>query len=245
MISMNLRTLLTFAGLTATLPFAFALEGPGEATAVAKTDSYPLTTCVVSGDKLGEDGPPVKYTYRQAGQPDRVIEFCCKDCIADFEKDPAKYLAKLDAAAAHPTAMAMKMSTAAAPNDAMANCCSSDGNDACCEIVKAYLPVADALAADDLARAQSAAATLAKQADSDGLKTIYQPALALVHAADLSAARQAFKTLSSEVAPLVENNKDYVVMHCPMAKADWVQTGTTVHNPYYGKAMLSCGMPKK
>ncbi len=56
--------------------------------------------CVVSGDKLGEMGKPVEYLYKQAGKPDRVIQLCCKDCIADFEKSPAKYLAKLDAAEA-------------------------------------------------------------------------------------------------------------------------------------------------
>jgi len=61
--------------------------------------SYPLKTCVVSGDKLDEMGDTVRYTYKQAGKPDRVVFFCCKDCVKDFEKDPAKYVAKLDAAA--------------------------------------------------------------------------------------------------------------------------------------------------
>ncbi len=74
---------------------AFAADSKPAAPAPA----YPLTTCVVSGDKLGEMGKPVEYTCKQAGQPDRLILLCCKDCIADFEKEPAKYLAKLDAAA--------------------------------------------------------------------------------------------------------------------------------------------------
>jgi hypothetical protein len=63
---------------------------------------YPLTTCVVSGDKLGGDmGDPVDYVYKQSGKPDRLIRFCCKDCIKDFEKDPAQYVKKLDEAAAN------------------------------------------------------------------------------------------------------------------------------------------------
>ena len=68
----------------------------------AATDPTPAhaETCVVSGDKLGEMGKPVEYLYKQAGKPDRVIQLCCKDCIADFEKAPAKYLAQLDSAAA-------------------------------------------------------------------------------------------------------------------------------------------------
>ena len=66
--------------------------------------AYPLTTCVVSGDKLGGDmGAPVDYVYKEKGKPDRLVRFCCKDCIADFEKEPAKYLKKLDEAAAGKT----------------------------------------------------------------------------------------------------------------------------------------------
>ena len=57
--------------------------------------------CPVSGEKVGGSmGKPVEYAYKQAGKPDRLVFFCCKDCIRDFEKEPAKYLAKLDAAAA-------------------------------------------------------------------------------------------------------------------------------------------------
>ena len=63
---------------------------------------YPLTTCVVSGDSLNdpEMGTPVDFVYKQEGQPDRLLKFCCKPCIGKFKKDPAKYLAKLDAAEA-------------------------------------------------------------------------------------------------------------------------------------------------
>jgi len=59
-----------------------------------------VETCVVSGDRLGEMGKPFEYTYKEAGKPDRVILLCCKDCVKDFEKEPAKYLKKLDEAAA-------------------------------------------------------------------------------------------------------------------------------------------------
>jgi YHS domain-containing protein len=62
--------------------------------------AYPLTTCVVSGESLDDMGGPVKYTYKEEGKPDREIQFCCKMCVGKFKKDPAKYLAKLDAAEA-------------------------------------------------------------------------------------------------------------------------------------------------
>jgi YHS domain-containing protein len=59
-------------------------------TRAADPTPYPLTTCIVSGDKLGDMGKPVIVDYK--GQQ---VGFCCKSCIDDFEKDPSKYLAKL------------------------------------------------------------------------------------------------------------------------------------------------------
>jgi len=64
-------------------------EGHHHGTAAAKP--YPLNTCLVSGEAF-EHGKP--YTFVHEGQE---IKLCCKDCLADFKKDPAKYLAKLNA----------------------------------------------------------------------------------------------------------------------------------------------------
>lgn len=58
--------------------FAFADSG------IPKT--YPLTKCPVSDEKLGEHGKPVKVSD---GGTD--VYLCCKDCVKDFKKDPAKY----------------------------------------------------------------------------------------------------------------------------------------------------------
>lgn len=68
----------------------------------AAKEAYPLQTCVVSGDNLegGDMGGPVDYVYKQDGKPDRLVRFCCKSCVKDFKKDPAKYLAAIDAAVA-------------------------------------------------------------------------------------------------------------------------------------------------
>ena len=74
---------------------AAADPAPATTPAPAATAApYPLDTCVVSGDKLGAMGDFVPYTYEG-----REVRFCCKGCIADFNKDPATYMAKLDAAA--------------------------------------------------------------------------------------------------------------------------------------------------
>ncbi len=59
----------------------------------AKT--YAIDWCVVSGEKLGGMGPAVDYTYKG-----RQIKFCCKSCIKTFEKNPDRFLAKLDSATA-------------------------------------------------------------------------------------------------------------------------------------------------
>ena len=57
----------------------------------AADSSYKLTKCVVSGEDLG-DKP---YTFVHNGQ---TVKLCCKDCLAKFDKDPDKYMAKIDAA---------------------------------------------------------------------------------------------------------------------------------------------------
>ncbi len=52
---------------------------------------YPLKTCVVSGEKLGGDmGKP--YVFVEQGQE---VKLCCKGCLKDFKKEPAKYLKKI------------------------------------------------------------------------------------------------------------------------------------------------------
>ena len=95
-ILLAVRLTVLLVGFSATAAFA-APTTAEPATATTKS-VYPLKTCVVSGGKLGGMGNPVAYVYKQAGQPDREVMFCCKACIRKFEKEPARFLAKLDAA---------------------------------------------------------------------------------------------------------------------------------------------------
>jgi len=60
-------------------------------TAAYAAETYPLTTCVVSGEKLGEMGAPVVTNYKGT-----EVRFCCSGCVKKFNADPDKYLAKLD-----------------------------------------------------------------------------------------------------------------------------------------------------
>lgn len=113
------------------------------------------------------------------------------------------------------------------------------------EILSSYVKVSAALAADDLAAAKTAAEAVADHAGMSGAnKAIAPKATAVAKAKSIDAARDAFKTLSEAVEPLAAGEKGYVVMNCPMKNADWVQTSNDVKNPYFGKAMLTCGGPK-
>ena len=73
---------------------AFAPAGRADDTnAVAAIKPDLLTTCPVSGDKLGADmGKPYDFVYQ--GQE---VKLCCPMCKADFDKAPAKYLKKIRA----------------------------------------------------------------------------------------------------------------------------------------------------
>ena len=95
---------LLFVLLSASASLVFAAAAAPAAPAapdagwLAKSKAeYPLTKCVVSGEDLS-DG--VDYVYKQPGKPDRLVRFCCKDCIKDFNDDPAKFVKLIDEAAA-------------------------------------------------------------------------------------------------------------------------------------------------
>lgn len=68
---------------------------PSAAATQAAVTPYPLKTCIVSDEEFGGDmGDPVVIQYEG-----REIKFCCKSCTKKFNKDPEKYLKKLDEAA--------------------------------------------------------------------------------------------------------------------------------------------------
>jgi hypothetical protein len=69
--------------------------GAASASAEDKKDQkpkpYPLKTCIVADEELGEMGKP--YIFVHEGQE---IKMCCKSCKKDFDKDPKKFLKKLE-----------------------------------------------------------------------------------------------------------------------------------------------------
>jgi YHS domain-containing protein len=55
----------------------------------ASARPYTMDKCLVSGEALE---PGKQYTFVHDGQE---VKLCCKDCLADFNKNPEKYMAKL------------------------------------------------------------------------------------------------------------------------------------------------------
>jgi len=60
-----------------------------------KPKPYPLATCLVLDEKLGGMGEPYVFVYQG-----REIKLCCKSCMKDFNKAPAKYIKKIEEAEA-------------------------------------------------------------------------------------------------------------------------------------------------
>jgi hypothetical protein len=56
---------------------------------------YPLDRCVVSGEALAENGEDISIDFVYNN---RLVRLCCKGCVGDFKAEPARYMAKLDAA---------------------------------------------------------------------------------------------------------------------------------------------------
>ena len=92
------KSLLVVAGLIVggALAFVGCESGHDQSTnsqGAAAAKPYPLKTCIVTDEKLGGHGEP--YAFVHQGQE---IKLCCESCREDFDKEPAKYLSKLNAA---------------------------------------------------------------------------------------------------------------------------------------------------
>ena len=86
------RNFQLFSVVAAVGAFALMAWAPLAAAEDVRGDVYSLDTCSVSGEKLGSMGDPIVQVHEG-----REIRFCCGGCPAIFEKDPARYIAKIDA----------------------------------------------------------------------------------------------------------------------------------------------------
>jgi membrane fusion protein, copper/silver efflux system len=129
----------------------------------------------------------------------------------------------------------------------------------------AYIAAQQALANDDLAGFQTAAADLRASLQRVRIRGVVGEPLGLwrrlqtrlgaggehiVHTDDIEAARATFEHWSHAIFELVDRfghlgTVPYYRAYCPMAfddkGAEWLQIGQTINNPYFGESMLLCG----
>jgi Cu(I)/Ag(I) efflux system membrane fusion protein len=112
-----------------------------------------------------------------------------------------------------------------------------------------YLMIQAALAKDSIKGVDENAKAIAKAVRGDEMKMlspdVATQAETLAKAADLKAAREAFKPLSDSLIKYLADRKAGVGIYheafCPMANASWLQTNNVIINPYLGTSMSSCG----
>ena len=121
-------------------------------------------------------------------------------------------------------------------------------------VLAAYLKVHRALASDSVEGVGEAARELAAAAElhrghggphAEVAGGLLGAAERLGAASTREESRQAFRTLGPPMiayralVPAVAGGT--VVVHCPMANAEWLQMSTEVQNPYHGSEMPRCG----
>lgn len=129
-------------------------------------------------------------------------------------------------------------------------------------ILRSYLNIGDALAADSVDGVQEEAERIKKlTADLDPNEVTGEHAshykdvpaklesasASLVKSKTLGEARAAYKKLSMPMGMWASMSKPegVDVVYCPMAKASWLQKKGPIRNPYHGSEMLRCGQVVK
>lgn len=110
-----------------------------------------------------------------------------------------------------------------------------------------YDRLAQELVKDSLEGVPAAAMALQPLAADVGGEAAKAPAARLAAATTIDDVRAAFAELSELLVPKFLDAKlpGVVGFVCTMKKTRWAQRGETVANPYYGKAMATCGVPIK
>lgn len=117
-------------------------------------------------------------------------------------------------------------------------------------LLTAYLKVQTDLAGDQLQAALADARVVAAEAAKAGQSADKVKATAdkLAAAKEIEAARTAFGDLSDAFIQYVGGKSpggEVKLAYCPMVKKSWLQKGDQIQNPYFGKAMSTCGELKK
>jgi hypothetical protein len=85
------NTLYRCASSSLTFVVILLLVGLVNMTNAADPKPYPLTTCIVSGDKIDPELPSIVHNNQQ-------VRFCCKACVKKFQANPDKFMVRLQGA---------------------------------------------------------------------------------------------------------------------------------------------------
>ncbi|HEX3702883.1 MAG TPA: DUF3347 domain-containing protein [Vicinamibacterales bacterium] len=115
-------------------------------------------------------------------------------------------------------------------------------------IIDPYLKIQAALVEDSTDGIRQNAGDIATAATALGAPAmkIDTAAVQLAAAGELADAREKFGTLSEAIDTYMKGfnlkaPEGVSVAYCPMAEKPWLQQGTVIANPYYGKSMPTCG----
>jgi protein SCO1/2 len=209
-----------------------ALIGPDLRGVTNTRDRGWLAKFILAPDKLLAEADPIAKElfekYKNVRMPNLALSHEDVAVLVD-------YLAKQDAATpatGDPAAPKASTPAAAMPTP----------------IVEPYLRIQEALSADTLTGIQDAARSIAAEAMKLGSSaaSIRTAASEFQQSRELTSARAAFGRLGDAIITYartanVSIGSNINVAYCPMARKYWLQRGTKIQNPYYGKAMLECG----
>jgi len=130
-------------------------------------------------------------------------------------------------------------------------------------IILPYLEMKEALVNDDFDKAKKSGVQLLASTNNVDIGLFEEKSLEtfktlqsdiklelqhIEHYTKLDEVRNAFVNLSNTMISMANTfkpNETLFVLHCPMANsnkgADWLSSSKEIKNPYYGKAMLTCG----
>lgn len=214
---------------------------------VTKTRSRAwLMRFIIEPDKVLAEKDPVATDlykkFKNIPMPNLALSHGDASILVDF-------LAKKPAATGelvHHTAKSAP--PAAAPAQAPAQAAGTPAAGGIRSVVDPYLRIQDSLSADALIGVKTAAFSLASAASRLGptAVAIHSAAVEFERTTDVKSARESFGRLTEALvryakASKAEIGSDVSVAYCPMVKKYWLQKGTKIRNPYYGKSMLECG----
>jgi hypothetical protein len=115
-------------------------------------------------------------------------------------------------------------------------------------VLDPYLKIQAALSNDTMDGVKANAGEVATASTALGAPAmkIDTAAVQLASAVEIEEAREKFGTLSEAIDTYMTGLKlkppeGVRVAFCPMVHKPWLQTASTIDNPYYGKSMLTCG----